>query len=158
MLLTMNSNIQISLFPALGYSQSDRSRIPFQPTIVPPLPPSDTHYWRVNPAVGVMPRLPWQRVVAIQSVLYKRDTDQPVGMVQRVQNDRGPFRTAWFSGDQIETKRHWSVQSGRKFLERKFTRTSFGIPSPAESKPGSEHCRAEKKSKRAGDQRRKPNL
>src|SRR4030095_4553579 len=96
--------------------------IPVQLSIVPPIPPSDTHYWRVNPAVGVIPRLPWQTCSARQYVLYKRDTDQPVGMVQRVPRDRGPkphwgpFRTAWFSGGQIETKRHWSVQSGRKFL------------------------------------------
>jgi hypothetical protein len=101
---------------------------PVQLTIVPPIPPSDTHYWRVEPAVGVYPRLAWQRSVARQYILCKRDNDQPVGMVQRVPRDCpkphwGPFRTAWISGDQIETKGHWSIQSGKKFLERKFTRT-----------------------------------
>jgi len=93
--------------------------------------PSPAHYWRRQPAADVDPLLARTHPsYAFQYQLCLRATDAPVGMLRRVPRGRwkthswGPISTAWFTGGHIETKRHQTIDAARKFLERKFTRTT----------------------------------
>src|SRR5258706_1823284 len=109
MFLTMNASIQKSANPTIQCS---------------------SHFWRVEPVTDIDPQLARKRPkFSVQYLFCLRATDQPVGLIRRIPPARcrigclGPIRTAWCSGDQIETKNHYTLQGAKKFLERKFTRT-----------------------------------
>jgi hypothetical protein len=80
-----------------------------------------SHFWRTEPAPHVDPALlkrsPWY---AVQHVFCRRDTGELVGIIRRLPSQ---FKTAWFSGNGVTVKRHYSFQAAKKFLERQFTRT-----------------------------------
>ncbi len=81
------------------------------------------NYWRTEPATGVDPALAKRRPsFAWQHLYYLGRTDEPLGLIRRLPG--WGFRTVWFSAGQIERKRHETLASARKFLERKFTRTN----------------------------------
>jgi len=79
------------------------------------------HLWRIEPVSNVDPALakrsPWY---TLQHAFYRRDTNDLVGIIRRL---KGEFKTAWFSGNGVTVKRHYTLQSAKKFLERQFTRT-----------------------------------
>jgi hypothetical protein len=103
-------NVMNSITPILQHSIT-----PILPSTTP------THFWRIEPAPHVDPALakrsPWY---SIQHVFCRRDTGEIVGIVRRL---KGQFKTAWFSGNSVTVKRHFSMQAAKKFLERQFTRT-----------------------------------
>jgi len=89
-----------------------------------------THFWTTEPATDIDPVMAKRRpCLAHQFVLRHRPTGQVVGIVRKLPRERwrdgcrGPYRTAWFSCGQIQTKRHESCTSARNFLARQFTRT-----------------------------------
>jgi len=94
---------------------------------------SPLHFWRVEPAPNVDPALakrsPWY---SVQHVFCRRDTGEIVGIMRRL---KGEFKTAWFSGNSVTVKRHYSMQAAKKFLERQFTRTV-----PSSIAPATENC------------------
>jgi hypothetical protein len=82
---------------------------------------SPNHYWRTEPAPHVDPSLVKRSIwYAVQHVFCRRDTGELVGIIRRFPSQ---FKTAWFSGNSVTVKRHFSLQAAKKFLERQFTRT-----------------------------------
>jgi len=103
-------------------------------TTNPAIQPSTSplHFWRIEPAPHVDPALakrsPWY---SVQHVFCRRDTSEIVGIMRRL---KGEFKTAWFSGNGVTVKRHYSMQAAKKFLERQFTRTvPSSLPSATEN-------------------------
>jgi hypothetical protein len=99
--------------------------LPFQVEVSP------THFWSVEPVTDLPPELIKKAPsYGQQHKLCLRCTGEPVGMVRRVPPElrteyySGPVRTAWISGDEVEAKRHETIQAAKNFLERKFTRTT----------------------------------
>jgi len=96
------------------------------------IPESTANYWLTEPATDVDPALIARRPsFGTIYIYYHGTTSQALGMIRKVPPGGfpgkprvcGSFRTAWFSGDQIETKSHWGLDAAKKFLQRKFTRT-----------------------------------
>src|SRR6266568_1313385 len=75
------------------------------------------HFWLVAPVTDIDPQLARKRPkFALQYLFCLRATNQPVGLIRRIPPAQcrtgcwGPIRTAWISGDQIETKNHYTLQ------------------------------------------------
>jgi hypothetical protein len=113
---TQNSNSSFPLLPSVWSSEPSTIH---NPTIQPSTSPN--HYWLTEPAPNVDPALakrsPWY---AVQHVFCRRDTGELAGIIRRL---KGEFKTAWFSGNSVTVKRHYTLRAAKKFLERQFTRT-----------------------------------